>query len=265
MHRRWMVALAALLLPTGLTQTPASRQGLEQVRSILRWSAGLDGCGANAENLSATVDKAAAAGLGAIVGCSDQRLGPNLSEWEIAEVKEKLRAARVGIMAYALPAIPKGDAARRKLFAFARALDITTIVATARAADLEAIDKLVEEYGVNVALRGVAPQTVAVLLEKRGPRIGATVDVEDWRRRGLKMAEGVKAIGKRLMVVFPSLQSRSRRSRRWSRRPTGSRSNPSSGRCASPRSTRSRESRCRWLGITPSTHRGRRVSGGKAV
>ena len=80
-------------------------------------------------------------------------------------------------------------------------MDVSTIVATARAADLESIEKLAEEYGVNVALRGVTPQAAAALLEKRGARIGATVDVEDWRRRGLKMAEGVKAIGKRLMVV----------------------------------------------------------------
>ena len=54
--------------------------------------------------------------------------------------------------AYDAHAVPADAAGRRKLFEFAKALGVETIVASPDAAALPELDKLANEFGVNVAV-----------------------------------------------------------------------------------------------------------------
>ena len=67
-------------------------------------------------------------------------------------------------------------------------------------AALPAIEKLAEEFGVNVALSGSA-KTVLETLQGRGPRIGAYADLGKWMQEGTAPLDGIALLKDRLMVL----------------------------------------------------------------
>jgi type 1 glutamine amidotransferase len=89
-------------------------------------------------------------------------------------VVRRLREYNQSIMSYRIDNV--GDeATQRKHFEFAKAVNIPLIVTTADAATAASLDKLAEEFGINVAVSKAS----AAVLQGRGKRVGLAVDTAD--------------------------------------------------------------------------------------
>jgi len=98
----------------------------------------------------------------------------------------------------------------RKIFDFSKEMGVENIVAEPPIEALEEIDKLCEEYKINLAIHNHPegsgslywdPKVFAKAVEKRGPRIGGAPDSGHWVRTGLDTLESLKIYGKRIHTV----------------------------------------------------------------
>ena len=187
-----------------------SRRIRTAVTSLLGWRVGLPGNVFRQLTFSETAGMADALGLASIEGFSTQKVSPvipknldySLSPDEVAAVKNRLLELRLRMPAYHAGAIDADENSRRKLFEFAKSLDVETIVSVADPASLPTLDKLANEFGINVAIETSRDaKSVMAALEGRSQRIGVSVDTGDWIEQGIKPAEGLSLLKDRLMVV----------------------------------------------------------------
>jgi hypothetical protein len=105
-------------------------------------------------SFSEAAAKADALGTGFLEASSSQKVSPeisknldyNLTPDEVTAVKTRLAELRLRLVAYRADVIPADESSRRKLFAFAKALDIETIVTSAAPKALPDLDKLAGEF-----------------------------------------------------------------------------------------------------------------------
>jgi len=114
----------------------------------------------------------------------------NLSPDEVTAVKNRLAELRLRLVAYRAGAIPTDETSRRRLFEFAKAVDIETIVTSAAPAALPDLDKLAGEFGVNVAFEGSNPKTLMSSLDGLSSRMGLSADTAAWEQAGIKPSMG---------------------------------------------------------------------------
>ena len=178
---RKSIVVAALAIGVGVTIGSVHAQAPERGGQVLPPSVSKRGdrqIGSSALNLlglrvgfsagafgpisfSEAAAKADALGTGFLEASSSQKVSPeipkslnyDLSAEEVTAVKNRLAELRLRLVAYRAGAIPADESSRRRLFAFAKAVDIETIVTSAEPAALADLDKLAGEYGVNVAVR----------------------------------------------------------------------------------------------------------------
>jgi type 1 glutamine amidotransferase len=163
-------------------------------------------------SFSEAAAKADALGTGFLEASSSQKVSPeipksldyNLSPDEVTAVKNRLAELRLRLVAYRAGAIPADESSRRRLFAFAKAVDIETIVTSAAPAALPGLDKLAGEFGVNVAFEGSNPKNLASSLDGLSSRIGLSVDAAAWAQAGIKPIDGLRLVNDRLLsLAFP--------------------------------------------------------------
>jgi type 1 glutamine amidotransferase len=106
----------------------------------------------------------------------------------------------VRMLVYSVADLSEDEATARKQFELAKALGVETVAVDRVPASVAAIEKLADEYGVNVALSG-SPKSVVQALQGRGRRIGAYADLLSWARNGVSAVEGISVVGDRLMAV----------------------------------------------------------------
>ena len=160
-------------------------------------------------SFSEAAAKADALGTGFLEASSSQKVSPeipksldyNLSAEEVTAVKNRLAELRLRLLAYRAGAIPADESSRRRLFAFAKAMDIETIVTSAEPAALPDLDKLAGEYGVNVALEGANPKNLVSALDGLSSRIGLSADIAAWARAGIKPTDALKLVNDRLLSL----------------------------------------------------------------
>ena len=102
--------------------------------------------------------------------------------------------------------LTKDIAQSRKVFEYAKDMGIETLVAEPSEDAFDTIEKLCEEYGVNVAIHDHAkpshywnPDTVLKVCRGRSKRIGACADTGHWTRSGLKPVECVRKLEGRIL------------------------------------------------------------------
>jgi type 1 glutamine amidotransferase len=147
-------------------------------------------------------------GVGYVEGANTQRfneeipkdLDDNLAPGEMLAVKERLNALSLNMTAYRVPAIGPGEESARKLFEFARSLGVETIVSERMPESLPLIDKLANEYGVNVAVCG-NPREVLAAVGNLSQRVGVCGDTGAWIKAGIKPADAVGELKTRLLTV----------------------------------------------------------------
>jgi type 1 glutamine amidotransferase/sugar phosphate isomerase/epimerase len=189
-------------------RTPPWGRLRTSVDAILGWRVGVSLRSFPDEMFSHAARNADALGVAVVEGSSTQEVSPQirkpldyrLAPGEIQGVRDRMTALRLQMPVYVTPTISGDEAITRKLFAFAKALDVETLVVERLPEALPLADALAAEYGVNVAISG-HPEVVARALDGRSRRIGAYADIGRWMAEGIRPLEGLAALKDRLLAV----------------------------------------------------------------
>jgi type 1 glutamine amidotransferase len=196
----------AQVLPLSVSKR-GNRQIDAQALNILGLRVGFSPGAFGPISFSEAAAKADTLGTGFLEASSSQKVSPeipknlddNLSPKEVMAVKNRLAELNLRLVAYRVDAIPADEGSRRQLFAFAKAVDIETIVTSAAPADLPELDKLANEFGVDVAFEGSNPKNLASGLEGLSSRIGVSVDTAAWAQAGINPTDGLPLVNGRLL------------------------------------------------------------------
>jgi sugar phosphate isomerase/epimerase len=125
-------------------------------------------------------------------------------------VQEQLKKYGVRAVNYGVVGIPKDEAGARKVFAFAKQLDLYAIT-TESAESIDTIEKLVKEYDIRVGFhdhprrpndanyRMWDPDYLLSLVKDRDPRIGSAADTGHWARSGLRPVDCLRILKGRII------------------------------------------------------------------
>jgi len=167
------------------------------------------------------IDKTAAAGGKVIEFYSGQKFSPDKPDLKfdpdatdemIAAVKARLVERGVRAVNYGVVDIPKDEAAARKIFEFAKKLDLYGLT-TESVGSMDTIEKLVKEYDIcvgfhdhqrqpnNPGYKMWDPNYVLSVVKDRDPRIGSCADTGHWVQSGLKPVDCLKILQGRIISV----------------------------------------------------------------
>jgi sugar phosphate isomerase/epimerase len=160
------------------------------------------------------IDKTAEAGGKVIEFYPGQKFSPEHPDWKfdenasdemIAEVKARLAKDGVRAVNYGVVGIPQDEAGARKIFDFAKKLDLYGIT-TESVESIDTIEKLVKEYDIRVGFHDHQrqpenpgykmwdPNYVLSVVKDRDPRIGSCADTGHWVQSGLKPVDCLKIL-----------------------------------------------------------------------
>ena len=210
-HRSWLILLAALLLDAPMAALAA------EPGEALGWRVGPAAWSFRRFTFFEAVEKTAALGLRHIEAFEGQRvsqdgdakMGAGLPAEVITKIRAKLDSAKVKLTSIYINTLPGDEVACRKAFEFCRGLGVETIVSEPAPESLDLIERLCDEYKINVALhnhpkgrsRYWHPQEVLKACQGRSARLGACADVGHWQRSGIQLVEGVRLLGARLLAL----------------------------------------------------------------
>jgi sugar phosphate isomerase/epimerase len=125
-----------------------------------------------------------------------------------AALINKLKSVKMDIVSMGPIEFGPSEADARPSFELARKLKMKTIVAYADDSSLEMLDKLANEYHVNVAIRNQPkpaghwdPDDLLKALDGRSNRVGACADVAAWRASGSVPAQCVKKLAGHVLEI----------------------------------------------------------------
>ncbi len=112
----------------------------------------------------------------------------------------------------------KTDEEWKQIFDFAKDMGIQTLTSEPTPDQLDYVEKLCDEYGINIAIHNHPkpsfywnPDTVLKYVKGRSERIGACADVGHWVRSGLDPVECLKKLDGRIISLhFKDLNEKSR-------------------------------------------------------
>ncbi|GAA5509447.1 sugar phosphate isomerase/epimerase [Novipirellula caenicola] len=135
-------------------------------------------------------------------------LSTNASADEIAKMKAKVAELGLSISAHGVNGFGKNEAANRKVFEFAKALEIPTITADPSPESFDNLDDLVKEFDIRIAIHNHGPghrynKVVDVLraIEGRDERIGACADLGHYIRSGENATDVIRSLKGRLYGI----------------------------------------------------------------
>jgi sugar phosphate isomerase/epimerase len=133
---------------------------------------------------------------------TDDSLSPQLRK----QLLQRLSDADVRLVNYGVVSLANEEAEARKVFDFAAAMGIETLVSEPEFEALDLIEKLCEEYRINVAIhnhpapsRYWKPDTVVEQIKGRSKRIGACADTGHWMRSDIDPADAVEKLRGRII------------------------------------------------------------------
>ena len=175
----------------------------------LGWRLGMQAWTFNQNTFFEAVDQTASLGLHYIEAIPGQRIsdklngtmGPGLSADMRKDVLKKLGDSGVKLINIGVGGYGRAD------FEFAKDMGIETIVSEPeKENEFEAIDKLCQEFGINLAIHNHPkdshywnPDTVLKVCEGRSKRIGSCSDTGHWPRSGLKPIDCLKKLDGRII------------------------------------------------------------------
>jgi sugar phosphate isomerase/epimerase len=126
----------------------------------------------------------------------------------MAAVKKKLEDAGVTVLGYGVVPFRNDEGAARKTLEFARAMGFEYVSADPTPDSFDVLDKLVEEYGINLGIHNHGPghrwakiDTIADAIKDHSPRIGCCVDTGHFLRSREDPVRAVEVFGKRVYGV----------------------------------------------------------------
>jgi len=174
------------------------------------WRLGTQAWTFNKVTFFEAVDKTAALGLKYIEAYPGQKvskdiadkMGPGMKAETVEAVKAKLADKGVTLVNFGVTGIPGKEADARKLFAWAKAMGIETLVTESTP---EFLDKLCNEYGINAALHNHPhswpPEKVVAACKGKSKRMGACADTGHWMRKNIKPVDGFKTLKGRIISL----------------------------------------------------------------
>jgi len=133
-----------------------------------------------------------------------------LDEAALAVAARRIQELRLGLSAYHVAQLPEGAEKVRRLFEFARRLNIETIIASPEPAALADLDALATEFNVKVALRNGtrrqtpaywSPQGMLSVIAGRSPRVGLAVDVAAWQREKVEPVAALRQVHRHVTAI----------------------------------------------------------------
>jgi sugar phosphate isomerase/epimerase len=132
----------------------------------------------------------------------------HMSDELINGLQEKLKSAGITAVHYGVVDLPNDEKKSRAVFEFAKKMGLKTIVSEPHEDAIPLVDKLTQEYGINVAIHNhPAPSyywncdTELKVLKKSSDRIGSCADVGHWYRSGLVPVECLKKLSGRIICL----------------------------------------------------------------
>ena len=180
------------------------------------WRVGVPGTAIKALTLSEMLPKVDVLSVASVEASSTQVVSPEipkkldyrLQPGERNAVVYRFKELGEQLLAYRVDAIGADEGTRRKVFEFAKAINAPTIVVAADGAALAELDRLAEEFGVNVAVESKGDPKIAMRsLDGRGKRVGIAADLGGWMQAGVKPVDGLAVVKDRLMLVNVSDRS----------------------------------------------------------
>jgi len=121
------------------------------------------------------------------------------------QIKKKLDEAGVKAVSYGVIK-PKGESEWRQTFEFAKKMGLETIVSEPDESEMSMLDKLTEEYGINVAIHNHPKpshywdcEVELKAITGHSNRIGSCADMGHWVRSGLKPVDCLKKLEGRII------------------------------------------------------------------
>ncbi len=132
-----------------------------------------------------------------------------------AEIKARLKEYGMTLVNYGVISLPNDEKECRKVFDFCKDMGIETIASEPPEEAFDLIDKLCQEYKINVAIHNHPkpshywdPETVLKVCKGRSKYIGAMGDTGHWMRSGIDPKEAIEKLGDRLIALhFKDLNS----------------------------------------------------------
>ena len=140
----------------------------------------------------------------------DLKWDHNATDEMIAAVQAHLKEKGIRAVNYGVVDIPKDEAGARKVFEFAKKLDLYGIT-TEAVGSIDTIEKLVKEYDIRVGFHDHPrrekdpgykmwdPHYVLSVVKGRDARIGSCADVGHWVRSGLDPVDCLKILKGRII------------------------------------------------------------------
>jgi len=221
-RRRFLKTTGTLAAGVSLAGLSGSRAGAETVRTSspaaeeLGWLVACQLYTFRRFSFYEAIEMIAPLGIRHLEPCFFLRLDKNrpgltTSEALSADVRKELKA-RLADRGMGMPNYYAGlgaDADKaRKTFEFAKELGTGTIVSEPPAEAFDMIEKLCDEYEINLAVHNHPespqskywkPENVLAVCRGRGKRIGACCDTGHWVRSGLKPVECLKKLEGRIL------------------------------------------------------------------
>jgi sugar phosphate isomerase/epimerase len=153
-----------------------------------------------------------------IGSASDMQTHFSSDEVAKKEMKALLKKYRVKLVNYGVVKA-RNEEEWKKVFDFAKEMKIKTITAEPNPDHLDFIEKMCDDYKINVAIhnhpkpsRYWEPDSVLKYVEGRSERIGACADVGHWVRSGLDPVESLRALeGRMISIHFKDLNEKDRK------------------------------------------------------
>jgi sugar phosphate isomerase/epimerase len=134
--------------------------------------------------------------------------GHQLTDQQINQIKEKLNAQGLKVIAYGVVDTGRTESQMRQVFDFARKMGIRTIVTEPQDQDYPLLEKLVKEYDIRIAIHNhpepakyAYPLAALKHIKDLDPRIGVCADTGHWLRCGLDPVECLRLLQGRIIDV----------------------------------------------------------------
>lgn len=138
----------------------------------------------------------------------DVQMGPDLTGEQQQWVKDELNKRGLRLTALGVIHFDNTEEATRKVFAFAKAMGIPTVVIEPQYDDLSLIEQMVKEYDIKAAIHNHPkpskywnPETVEAALKGLDPRVGICCDTGHWMRSGVDPVQALRMFEGRIWNV----------------------------------------------------------------
>jgi len=135
------------------------------------------------------------------IGFKDVHVPMDSSREQLAEARLAIKEAGLTTMACGVVGFNTDAARARKVFEYAKAMGMPTVVANPEPESLDILDELVEEFGIRIAIHNHGPKSLystpddlLEAIEGHHEQIGACVDIGHYERSDIRGADALMAL-----------------------------------------------------------------------